>query len=168
MYAASWAKVMAVLSLAAAASAGAAEMPDNNPLVRDVRAANARFQDVKAAVAEGYAPIPCTSGADGGAMGVHYVNPQYIKDDAPDIKHPAAVMYEPGPGGKMELIGVEYIATKGPAQLGGHLFSFQGAPNRYGLPAFYELHVWAWRANPKGAFTDMNPSVSCDHMMMGH
>ena len=167
MHAVSWAKSVAVLSLLAAASAGAAEMPDN-PLVREVRAANARFVDVKTAVAEGYSPIPCTSGLDGGAMGVHYVNAKYISDQAPDIKRPAAVMYEPGPGGKMELVGVEYIATKGPAQLGGHLFSFQGAPNRYGLPAFYELHVWAWRANPKGAFTDMNPAVSCDHMAMGH
>ncbi|HEY0436370.1 MAG TPA: hypothetical protein VGC92_07015, partial [Phenylobacterium sp.] len=68
-----WAKSLAALSLLAAASSGAAEMPDN-PLVREVRAANARFIDVKAAVAEGYAPIPCTSGVDGGAMGVHYVN----------------------------------------------------------------------------------------------
>jgi hypothetical protein len=23
-----------------------------------------------------------------------------------------------------------------------------GAPNRYGLGPFYELHVWAWKANP--------------------
>src|SRR6185312_6265566 len=35
----------------------------------------------------------------------------------------------------------EYITTKGPASLGGQLFSFSGAPNRYGLPPFYELHV---------------------------
>ena len=31
------------------------------------------------------------------------------------------------------------------------------------LPAFYELHVWAWKANPRGAYADMNPSVSCEH-----
>ncbi len=46
----------------------------------------------------------------------------------------------------------------------GHLFA--GAPNRYGLNPFYELHVWAWKPNPKGAFADMNPTVSCDHMGM--
>ena len=31
-----------------------------------------------------------------------------------------------------------------------------------GLPAFYELHVWAWKDNPTGTFADMNPTVSCD------
>ena len=56
------------------------------------------------------------------------------------------------------------ITVKGPAELSGHLFNFNNAPNRYGLPAFYELHVWAWKKNRKGAFTDMNPDVSCDAM----
>jgi hypothetical protein len=36
------------------------------------------------------------------------------------------------------------------------------APNRYGIPAFYALHVWAWRHNPQGTFVDYNPRVSCD------
>ncbi|MEO8882200.1 MAG: hypothetical protein ABI377_02085, partial [Devosia sp.] len=63
---------------------------------------------------------------------------------------------------KLELMGVEYITFKGPAALQGHLFSFAGAPNRYGLDPYYELHVWAWKANPMGAFTDMNPDVSCN------
>ena len=134
-------------------------------LVDQVRAANARFNDVSAAVAEGYAPIPCASGVDGGAMGVHYVNPRLI-GDAVDIKQPQAVMYEPMPDGKMELVAVEYIASKGPASLEGHLFNFNGAPNRYGLGPFYELHVWAWKANPHGAFADMNPNVSCEHASM--
>ena len=114
-------------------------------------------------IAEGYAPIPCTSGIDGGAMGVHYVNGEYLKDEIPDIKRPQAVMYEPLPDGKMELVAVEYITSKGPASLEGQLFSFTGAPNRYGLGPFYELHVWAWKPNPRGAFADMNPNVTCEH-----
>lgn len=133
-----------------------------NPLADSVRDANARFADVAVALKEGYAPIPCVSGADGGAMGIHYVNGALIEDEVIDLAHPEAVMYEPGPEGKLELIAVEYITTKGPAELGGHLFSFVNAPNRYGLPAFYELHVWAWRQNPTGTFADMNPAVSCD------
>ena len=36
-------------------------------------------------------------------------------------------------------------------------------PNRYGIPAFYELHVWAWKHNPQGSFADWNNHVSCDH-----
>ena len=109
----------------------------------EVRTANARFEGVKAAVAEGYAAIPCASGIDGGAMGVHYVNAGYLKDEIPDIKRPQAIMYEPMPGGKMAQIAVEYISFKGPASLKGQLFSFTGAPNHYGLDPFYELHVWA-------------------------
>jgi hypothetical protein len=38
-----------------------------------------------------------------------------------------------------------------------------GEPNRFGLPAFYELHVWAWEDNPKGTFADWNTHVTCDH-----
>jgi hypothetical protein len=72
-----------------------------------------------------------------------------------------------GPDGKLELVAVEYITPKGPAALGNQLFSFVNAPNRYGLPPFYELHVWAWRANATGTFSDMNPDVSCAAMMDG-
>jgi hypothetical protein len=72
-------------------------------------------------------------------------------------------MYEPSANGKMTLVAVEYISFKGPASLEGHLFSFTPAPNRYGLDPFYELHVWAWKANRRGPFADMNPDVTCDH-----
>jgi hypothetical protein len=34
------------------------------------------------------------------------------------------------------------------ASLGGQLFNLNGAPDRYPLGPFYELHVWAWKANP--------------------
>ena len=141
--------------------AGAATAETVNPLAEKVRALDSRFEDVAAAKAEGYAPIPCASGVDGGAMGIHYVNAQYLKDETPDIKRPQAVMYEPGADGRMTLVAVEYITFKGPASLEGQLFNFNGAPNRYGLDPFYELHVWAFRPNVKGTFVDWNPAVSC-------
>ena len=154
-------KTSAQFALAAfLAGSGLAMAQDTNPLVEAVRAANDRFKDVSVAISEGYAPIPCTSGIDGGAMGVHYVNADLIADGLVDLARPEAVMYSAD--GKMTLLAVEYITTKGPAELKGHLFSFTSEPNRYGLPAFYELHVWAWMENPKGAFADMNPDVSCD------
>jgi hypothetical protein len=160
----SWGRSLALISLFAAGAAVAADT-GHNPLAEQVRAANDRFKDVAVAVSEGYAPIPCASGVDGGAMGVHYVNATLIGETV-DIKRPQAVMYEPKADGKMELIAVEYITTKGPASLGGQLFNFNGSPNRYGLPPFYELHVWAWKANLHGAFADMNPAVSCEHASM--
>jgi hypothetical protein len=131
------------------------------PLVEHVRAANDRFKDVNVAVKEGYSPIPCASGMQGGAMGVHYVNAEYLKDGVIDIAKPEAVMYEPMPDGTMALVAVEYIAFKGPAALEGQLFNILTEPNRYGLDTFYELHVWAWRPNPAGNFADNNMNVSC-------
>jgi hypothetical protein len=163
-----WAGYFALLPLLAIATASASgdhvhnsrNLPDT--LVDRVRTANDRFQNVSVAIAEGYKSIPCASGAEGGAMGIHYVNAKLL-GGAVDIAHPQAVMYEPMPDGRMTLIAVEYIAMKGPASLDGQLFNFIGAPNRYGLDPFYELHVWAWKANARGAFADMNPGVTCEH-----
>ena len=153
-----WARSLAVLSLFSVGTA----IAQNNSLAAHVRSANDRFKDVAVAVSEGYAPTLCASGVDGAAMGVHYVKASLIGETV-DIKQPQAIMYEPKADGKMELIAVEYITTKGPASLEGQLFNFTGSPNRYGPPPFYELHVWAWKANPRGAFSDMNPAISCEH-----
>jgi hypothetical protein len=152
---------VALLSLFAAGAAWAED--GGNPLADHVRAANDRFADVAVAVAEGYGPIACASGIEGGAMGIHYVNGDHLADDAIDLANPEAVMYEPMPDGTLALIAVEYITFAGPASLEGHLFNFAGAPNRYGLDPFYELHVWAWKPNPAGTFADMNADVSCEH-----
>jgi len=48
-----------------------------------------------------------------------------------------------------------------PVLVGQH-FHYASSPNRYRLPAFYELHVWAWKSNRSGTFTDWNPAVTCD------
>ncbi len=160
-----WTKAIALASLLAVQAASASEYVEKtaDTLVERVRQANDRFRDVSVAMAEGYRPIACASGTDGGAMGIHYVSGKLVGAGAVEIGHPQAVMYEPLPDGRLTLVAVEYITTKGPASLDGQLFNFTGAPNRYGLPPFYELHVWAWKANPHGAFADMNPAVSCEH-----
>ena len=129
-----------------------------------VRDSTERFKDVSAAMAEGYIlQFGCVSGSDSGAMGLHYVNANLVSLGILDPTRPQIVIYEPMPDGKMALVAVEYITFKGPASLEGQLFNFNGAPNRYGLDPFYELHVWAWKANPRGAYADMNPDVSCAH-----
>ena len=50
----------------------------------------------------------------------------------------------------------------GPPQKMGQLFHLFEAPNRFGLPAFYTLHVWAWKDSPTGAFVNWHQNVSCN------
>jgi len=140
-------------------------------LVDAVRQATEPFRDVRNASPD-YGPIlGCVSGPDAGAMGVHFVNPALVGDDVLDAAHPEALIYE-FQNGKARLVGVEFIvlasvwhanhAPDNPPVLEGQLLQFVDSPNRFGLPAFYELHVWAWRDNPNGAFVDWNPRVSCE------
>ncbi len=133
-------------------------------LVERVREATERFASVSTAEAEGYQPIPCVSGSGGGAMGIHYVNPNHLNEDdnTLDLAKPEAVMYEPQEDGSLVLLGVEYITFEGPASLEGHLLDYRGSPNRYGLEPYYEMHVWAHRENPAGPFVGMNSSVTCE------
>jgi hypothetical protein len=145
---------------------------DASPLVDKVRAATARYTELSVALAEGFVQgTPCVSGPDTGAMGVHFVMPSRIGGVLLQADQPQALIYEPLPGGAMRLVGVEFIVLAGPwdtknpgspPSLEGDLMNYVGAPNRYGLPAFYELHVWAWEHNPKGSFADWNTAVSCD------
>jgi len=144
-----------------------------SPLVDRVRRATARYRDVNVASAESWVPgTPCVSGPNAGAMGVHYVLPARIGDGVLNADEPEALIYEPLANGALRLVGVEFIVLAGdwtrlhpeggaPA-LDGHLLNYVGEPNRYGLPAFYELHVWAWERNPNGSFADWNTQVSCD------
>ena len=140
------------------------------PLAQEVRRATERYQDVAAATAAGYAPfLGCVSSPQDGAMGVHYVNGDLVGDGKLDASRPEALMYEQK-GAKLELVGVEYIViaaawdagNKTPPTLMGQLFHYGTSPNRYGIPAYYALHVWAWKANPHGVFMDWNPRVSCE------
>ena len=139
-------------------------------LVQAVREATRQFLDVNNAGPAGYGPaFGCVSGPDHGAMGIHYVNGGLVGDGEIDVAHPEALIYEPV-GNKRRLVGVEYIVDAAtwlannntPPVLVGQDFQFVGAPNRFNLPPFFELHVWAWRENPQGAFVDWNNNVSCE------
>jgi hypothetical protein len=141
-------------------------------LVEAVRRATEQVRDVRNAP-PGYGPVlGCVSGPDQGAMGVHFLNPALLGDDVLDATQPEALIYEFKNGGA-RLVGVEFIviasvwhvshALNDPPLLEGQLLlNFVDSPNRFGLPAHYEIHVWAWRDNPNGAFVDWNPRVSCE------
>jgi hypothetical protein len=137
-----------------------------------VRQSTERFKDVNVAKAEGYAlQFGCVSGDDSGAMGMHFVNASLVGDGEVDPTRPEIVIYEPMPDGSLQLIGADYLVLAdgwngnpshtAPPQLMGQLFHYFEAPNRFGLPAFYTLHVWAWKSNPTGPFVNWHSNVSC-------
>jgi len=141
-----------------------------NTLLKVVRESTARFQNVSVAEHEGYAlQFGCVTGPDAGAMGLHYVNSALVGSGTIDPTHPQIIIYEPTAGGGLQLVGADYLvladswnATHAHApELMGQLFQFFDAPNRFGLPPFYTLHVWAWKNNPNGAFVNWHPKVSC-------
>jgi hypothetical protein len=156
------------MAFSAAATAG----DDATPLMDQVHNATAQYLDINVALAQGFVQAtPCVSGPDTGAMGVHFVLPARISAGTLNPQQPEALIYEPMANGAMRLVGVEFIvlasvweANNGPSAvpaLGGNLLNYVAAPNRYGLPAFYEIHVWAWQHNPKGTYADWNTHVTC-------
>jgi len=141
-------------------------------IVQAVREGTYRYLNINTATANGYGLLlGCASGDSEGAMGVHYANGALVGDGVLDARRPEVLMYEPGKDGRMRLVGVEFVviaetwdATHDAAPvLMGQLFHYEDSPNRYGLPPFYALHVWAWKQNRKGTFADWNPNVVCDH-----
>jgi hypothetical protein len=94
-----------------------------------------------------------------------------VGDGEVDATKPEIVIYEPMPDGSLKLIGADYLVianswdtnpkNAGTPQLMGQLFHYFAAPNRFGLPGFYTLHVWAWKENPTGAFVNWHSTVSC-------
>ena len=168
-----WALFVVLLEFGSTASAQhnmqTSDQADQSKLVQAVRNATQQYLDINNAIAAGYGPfLGCVSGSDHGAMGVHYVNPALLNGTV-DAAHPQALIYEPSPNGQMKLVGVEFITfadawlknNSGPPVLEGQVFLLVGSPNRFNIPAFFELHVWAWRNNPQGFFVDWNDHVSC-------
>jgi hypothetical protein len=84
--------------------------------IAEVRNATQRFHDIAIATAPtaqgggGYTqqfPAGCAASPDG-AQGFHYLNPDLV-DANVELLRPELVMYEPGPNGQMNLVGVDYI-----------------------------------------------------------
>jgi hypothetical protein len=140
-------------------------------LVKIVREATERFQDVEQAKKEGYGLLfGCVSGGDFGAMGLHFVNLALVADPTLDPTRPEIVIYEPLPNGQVRLIGADFLVFKAdwdaqnpnPPELMGQLLHLFESPNRFRLADFYTLHVWAWKDNPTGTFVNWHANVSCD------
>lgn len=147
----------------------------DNELVQAARAATERFKNVTsvAGPGEGYElGFGCVSGGDFGAMGMHYINMRLVQDNDIKAEEPEIILFEPTANGGIRITGVDYLVDKagwesnpdhkGPPELKGQLFHLFDSPNRFGLNPFYALHVWAWKDNPAGTFSNWNPNVSCN------
>jgi hypothetical protein len=150
-----------------------------NALVKIVRQVTAKYyqQPVSLAEADGFQLIfGCVSDDDSGAMGLHYAKLERympspgVFDAEIKAEEPEILLYEPTPWGP-RITGADYLvdaATWDAAhpgqtpQLNGQIFHYFGAPNRFGLPPFYTLHVWAWKDSPTGTFVNWHKEVRCD------
>ena len=140
-------------------------------LAQIVRQVTEPYKDVTVAEAAGYSlAFGCVSGPDKGAMGLHYVNMPLVLDGEIDAKRPEISLYEPAGNGQVRLVGADYLVladawdkthTSSPELMGQKFQQFE-APNRFGLPRFYTLHVWAWKDNPAGTFVNWHTNISCD------
>ena len=181
------ASTSAVLLVGQAVAAFAHPQHDASALsmTSPARSATAKYHSLSVAKKAGYSILADTAGitciADpqmDGAMGVHYVKSDLVKDPAIAAREPEALVYAPDRHGGLHLAALEYVVIKAdwdamqvqpssyvapaPPMLFGHEFNFTDAPNRYGLPPFYSLHAWVWKANPAGMFEMWNPSVTCN------
>jgi hypothetical protein len=143
------------------------------------KAATVKYSSLSVAKADGYALLKDKNGIaciandamDGmpmGAMGVHYARGAIVGDGQLSSETPEALVYAPQ-GGKLRLAAVEYVVLKAgwdakhaqePVMF-GHKFNETYGGNRFGLPAFYSLHVWLFKHNPTGEFSMWNPLVHC-------
>jgi hypothetical protein len=141
--------------------------------IADVRQATARFHDLDQALAEGYILFyVCTEQPGVGTMGQHFANLDLVVGDPGiDPRRPEVLVYEPKQNGDgYRLVAVEYVTiqelwqgafgSSTPTVVGQDL-SLTAAGNRYGMPPFYQRHIWLWEPNPDGLFADWNPNVSC-------
>jgi hypothetical protein len=170
--------VMAVLAVAMVVSVAALAATRSNDGLGTAKDATGQFRNLSLAKQAGYgllkdkkgiACIAMDSMPGMGAMGVHYAKPALVGDGKLDVDTPEALVYQPHAGGKLSLAAVEYVVLKKdwdkqynqrPVMF-GHKFNLTPAGNRFGLPAYYSLHVWLFKKNPSGQFSMWNPLVKC-------
>lgn len=137
----------------------------DDPGLEAVRALTRRYQDVNAAVADGFT----ATGACVAGMGYHYVNPSRL-DRTMEPSRPEALLYAPTTGGGLLLAGAEWIVVDRDQDLGtdgdrpalfGHDFDGPMPGHGPGMHVHYDLHAYAWIDNPDGGFATWNPTITC-------
>jgi hypothetical protein len=125
-----------------------------------------------------------------GVMGIHYAHMGRLGVTAPpnpkvdgngihtDFRAPSVLIYEPQADGSLELVAVENLVFikaweaaghKAPPSYLGNVFNRMEddpsteADEAHHFAPHYDLHVWLYRENPRGMFTQFNPAASCEH-----
>jgi hypothetical protein len=147
----------------------------HTPAFKTLRHVTNKFHNIATAEQRGYGllvdqdKIACIAMPGEGGMGVHWAKTKLVGDPAIKTRKPEALVYAPGSDGTLRLAAVEYVVLKADwdanhssrPKLFGHKFNLTTSPNRFGLPDYYSLHVWAWKHNSAGAFSMWNPAVHC-------
>ena len=158
--------ISAVIAVSALLLIAAIQTSTQSDLAK-IRQATAQFHRPEAAQAAGYDLVEgldyCFDNPGVGGMGFHYIDAAAL-DTKVELLHPEAMVYAPGPNGKLQLGAVEYIVpaepwdatgnTEPPMLLGQHFHLNEAL-------GVYVLHAWIWKNNSSGMFEDWNPNVSC-------
>lgn len=124
----------------------------------EVRAATAKFNDVRTAEMAGYesfGPPIC-------GMGYHYVNSDLV-DPQPVKTQPEVMVYGEDDDGSRILGAVEYMVPKVGPYASSSPDLFKNADPHWhtlevgDLPPLWTLHAWVHNHNPEGVFHDTNP-----------
>jgi hypothetical protein len=133
--------------------------PEQQRDLNALRRATQSYANFSAAQAAGYSEklTECMADATGG-MGYHYGKVANIDANA-RLLEPEILMYEPQPDGSLRFVGIEFVVPLSATSTPPELFGLQFHKNE----AFqlWVLHVWLYKDNPSGMFSDWNPTVSC-------
>lgn len=125
-----------------------------------------------------------------GGMGIHFFRPDLLGIAGPpnprvsgngthtDWSRPAILIYEPRADGSLELVAVENLVFQSAWRAAGHQAppTVHGRPfdamaddpatqvdEAHGFEPHFDQHIWLWRSNPRGAYEQFNPTVTCEH-----
>ena len=133
--------------------------PEQQADLDALRRTTASYVNFSAAQAAGYTEklTECMADPTGG-MGYHYGKVSYIDGNA-RLQEPEILMYEPQADGSLRFVGIEFVVPLSASATAPTLFGLQFHKNE----AFqlWVLHVWLYKQNPSGMFSDWNPTVSC-------
>jgi len=152
---------------------------EDSPDIKRAREALSKYKDPVMAVHDGYfSTLGCvtypTPGKPGhvpypaGGMGVHFFNLELMGKPLDPTK-PQVLVYEPGPGGKLQLVAAEWFVPLSPElkakpELFGKQFDGPMEGHHPLMPHglhHYDLHAWLWKDNPEGMISPTNPKVKC-------